>query len=278
MTATLPAPTVLRLHRTALTGWLVAFTAVAALLLWAYGPGADAAVAEWNRLCARQRPCTWGGGSIMNYYRAFTLAEFLILWIPGLVAAWAGAALIGRELENGTARLAWTQGVTPTRWLAAKLTVPAVLLTAGTTVLVLLHRLAYDTNTLPMGWTWDRDNTFGTNGTTAIAWPLLALAVGAFAGLLLRRALPALAVGFLVAGTVRILVHETTPHLWPHETAAGDAKNGYRTPVNVMNLGEGTYHPASHFWPLQLVETGFALTITAAAVTTAFWLLRRRTA
>lgn len=277
MTAAFPAPTVLRLHRTALIGWLVVFTAVAALLLWAYGPGADAAVTEWNRFCARQAPCTWGG-PIVNYYRAFTLAEFLILWVPGLVAAWAGAALIGRELENGTARLAWTQGVTPTRWLAAKLAAPAVLLTTGTTVLVLLHRLVYDANTLPLTWSWYRDNTFGTNGTNAIVWPLFALAVGALAGLLLRRALPALAVGFVVAGTVRILAHETTPHLWPHETAAGDAKHGFRTPVNVMNLDERTYHPASHFWPLQLIETGIALGITVAAVVTAFWLLRRRTA
>lgn len=39
-----------------------------------------------------------------------------------------------------------------------------------------------------------------------------------------------------------------------------------------------TYHPASHFWPLQLMETGIVLAITATATTTAFVLLRRRTA
>ncbi|MEU1850215.1 hypothetical protein ABZ499_13310 [Streptomyces sp. NPDC019990] len=37
------------------------------------------------------------------------------------------------------------------------------------------------------------------------------------------------------------------------------------------------YHPSSHFWPLQLMETGIALAFAAVAVVAAFWLLRRRT-
>ena len=32
-----------------------------------------------------------------------------------------GAPLVARELETGTFRLAWTQSVTRTRWLAVKL-------------------------------------------------------------------------------------------------------------------------------------------------------------
>ncbi|MFD4142619.1 MULTISPECIES: hypothetical protein [unclassified Streptomyces] len=35
-------------------------------------------------------------------------------------------------------------------------------------------------------------------------------------------------------------------------------------------------HPTSHFWPLQLVETGIVLTLTAALTTAAFVVLRRR--
>lgn len=38
------------------------------------------------------------------------------------------------------------------------------------------------------------------------------------------------------------------------------------------------YHPASHFWPLQLVETGITLALTALVLAAAFTLLRRRTA
>lgn len=36
-------------------------------------------------------------------------------------------------------------------------------------------------------------------------------------------------------------------------------------------------HPPSHLWPLQLVETGIVLALTALAVTAAFRVLRRRT-
>jgi hypothetical protein len=36
------------------------------------------------------------------------------------------------------------------------------------------------------------------------------------------------------------------------------------------------YHPASHYWPLQFVETGIVLALAAAAVAASFWLLRRR--
>ncbi|NUS28437.1 MAG: ABC transporter permease, partial [Streptomyces sp.] len=38
------------------------------------------------------------------------------------------------------------------------------------------------------------------------------------------------------------------------------------------------YHPASHFWPLQLIETGILLAVAAAATIAAFLMLRRRTA
>lgn len=37
-------------------------------------------------------------------------------------------------------------------------------------------------------------------------------------------------------------------------------------------------HPASHYWPLQLVETGIVLALTALACWACFALLRRRTA
>ncbi len=35
------------------------------------------------------------------------------------------------------------------------------------------------------------------------------------------------------------------------------------------------YHPASHYWPLQLVETGILLALAALAVFAAFRVLRR---
>ena len=300
--------TVLRLHRSTLIVWAVVVLSGAAVLLWAYGPGAHAAQAEWDRVCAGREACVWGD-PIYDFDRVFRAAGFGLTWLPALVAAWTGGALVGRELENGTARLAWTQGITPTRWLAAKLAVPAVLLTAGTTVLVLLHHLVSDAHPLPLGrWSWYTEDTFRANGTAAIAAPLLGLALGALAGLLLRRALPALAVALVATEALGALATAASRNLVPWETAVGTLKTGYRTPAHIVTGDQGAltstgarvpdprcvddtqclaaheivgyytdYHPASHFWPLHLVETGLLLGTAALATAAAFWLLRRRT-
>ncbi len=52
--------------------------------------------------------------------------DFLVLAVPLLIGMFWGAPLISREFEAGTFRLAWTQGVTRTRWLAVKLGLGAV--------------------------------------------------------------------------------------------------------------------------------------------------------
>ncbi|MES5821555.1 hypothetical protein [Streptomyces sp. RG80] len=298
--------TVLRLHRAALIVWVLLAVAAALALLWAYGPGATSAETAWRRNCPVGNDCMWDT-TLNGYYRTVMLARWAIVFTPYLVAAWAGAA-VGRELESGTARLAWTQGVTPTRWLVAKLTVPAALLTVGSTVLVLLHRTVFSANEFPLDWAWYEDYAFTANGTLGIALPLLALALGTLAGLLLRRALPALAVGLLVTVVVEYAADTVTPHLWPWKTVVNGLQSGPGTPSNIMWGDQGAltatgeripipdcedsmkcfadhgvtgyyldYHPASHFWPLQLIETGLVLTVAAVAVGAAFWLLRRGT-
>ncbi|MEV0472684.1 hypothetical protein [Streptomyces prunicolor] len=299
---------VLRLHQPALFLWGVFVTLVSAVLLWAYGPGGNAAGAAWRRKCTVDL-CDWEDYSVDRYHFAFRFSEAAIDFMPILVAAWAGAMLIGRELENGTAELAWTQSVGPVRWLATKLTVPAALLTAGTTLLVGLHRLVFDTQQVPKGWNWSDNGTFEANGPVAIAFPLLALALGALSGLIARRALPGLIGGILANATATTLIGLAGPHLVPWKISVGDLKEGYAAPANVIYGGEGAvtstgahipdpcigggkacpaahdvvgyyseYHPSSQFWPLQLTETALILTVTALAVAAAFTLLRRRTA
>ncbi|MGW3120582.1 hypothetical protein ACWDBW_26115 [Streptomyces sp. NPDC001107] len=236
----------LRLHRPALVVWALLVALTSALLLWAHGPGADAAHAEWLRSCGGGEPCTWGS-AITDYYRARTLAEAVAAVLPLPVAAWAGAALIGRELESGTARLAWTQGVSPTCWLTTKLALPAALLTTGSALLVVLHGLPAATAPFPYDWRWQSQN-LPSDGALALANPLLGLTLGTLAGLVLRRSLPALAVA--VGGTEALLA--TTGCL--------------RNP-----------HASSPSWPLLLAETGLVLTVAAAAVTISFRLLRRST-
>src|SRR4051794_2330304 len=73
-------------------------------------------------------PCQANGGDcgflidgfLSNYshLRPFAL---LVPTVPALIGLFWGAPLVARELETGTHRLAWTQGVTRTRWLLWKL-------------------------------------------------------------------------------------------------------------------------------------------------------------
>jgi hypothetical protein len=227
------------------------------------------------------------------------------------VAAWAGAALTGRELERGTAQLAWTQSVTPVRWLTVKLAVPAVALTAGLTVLVLVYRWTWSSDRDLRPDQWHYTEPFLNRGPAVLACALCALAVGALAGLALRRALPALAValGFMVA--FRAWLDVRYDELWPSTTLTGTAAARLPMTADQLELGaitrSGTrvndltcfgsdsdidytrcmsgkgftdlyaeVHPASHFWPLHLMATGIVLAVAVLATAAAFWLLRRR--
>jgi hypothetical protein len=60
------------------------------------------------------------------------VSGFLLL-VPAIIGTFWAAPLLTREFEAGTFQLAWTQSVTRTRWLAAKLGVGALaaMATAG---------------------------------------------------------------------------------------------------------------------------------------------------
>ncbi|MEV0173008.1 ABC transporter permease subunit [Streptomyces sp. NPDC050803] len=303
----------LRIHRSALWFWLMLLAVFGGALLWVYGPGADAAWDEYRQMqCGSDNPglaCDYTGPAMTRYDQVLGVTGALMYWLPTLIAAWAGGALIGRELENGTARLAWTQSVSPARWLAAKLAVPAALIVVGMLTLTLLHRLVWTSGGelhTTIGWrVWHDDTIFAANGTLATAYALLGLALGALVGLLLPRALPALGIAAAVVVVLQNKLLELRPHLWPAETAlAGDdypetvgmildggalTSTGARVPIpDCMGLPRclsdrditgfyADYHPASHFWPLQLVETGIVVGVAAVVVAASFWLLNRRT-
>ncbi|MET8167895.1 ABC transporter permease [Streptomyces sp. NPDC005329] len=318
-TTTAPGPGwLLRLHRPALYIWLGAVAVLAVGLLWLGGPLTDASAAAWreyDKACNDGGSCRYDQDSIVRYKDVYAYTTGALTALPFVVAAWAGAALFGRELEHGTAQLAWTQSLSPTRWLATKLIVPAVLVTAGTALLVALHRVMWTAGDgrIDTADSWYADLTLHANGPTTVAFALTGLAGGALAGLLLRRTLPALALALGVVGAIRILADLAMPHLWPAVTQVSSLADGYRssglgvdsglvtsTGAHIADPGCGptavlggcakvysdldatgfytTYHPESHFWPLQLTTTALVLAVAAALVVAAFVLLRRSTA
>ncbi|SCE10426.1 hypothetical protein GA0115246_110816 [Streptomyces sp. SolWspMP-sol7th] len=143
--------------------------------------------------------------------------------LPLVVAALLGAPLFAQDIERGTHRLAWTQSIGRAEWVVAKLLVAS----AVTAVAALLI-------TAPVSWWWStvwhgRATTgsqevawrqlaagndwpfFEYTGTVGIAHLLLALLTGATAGLLLRRVVPAVAVGAAAAWALRTALRWLRP-------------------------------------------------------------------
>ncbi|QYX79094.1 ABC transporter permease [Streptomyces akebiae] len=296
-----------RVHQSALWFWGLLVGLAAAGLLWAAGPGYDAAWAAYVKSgCAETDYCTIGA-AYTRYDTAVSLGSTALTLAPLLIGAWAGGSLIGRELESGTAKLAWTQSVTPARWLAAKLAVPAAVIVSGTVLLTLLNRLVWwreERLRHTLGTRdWFESAIFAGHGTVATAYALLGLAVGVFAGLLLRRSLPGLAVGLVGTGVLAGTLQSNRHLLWPVDTIVSKTADRDWTGELVdrgfvTSTGErvsdvactddscgrtdavsfyADFHPSSHFWPLHLVETAIVLTATALLVWAAFRLLRRRT-
>lgn len=136
--------------------------------------------------------------------RLQALALALVLIVPVLIGMFWGAPLVARELETGTFRLAWTQSVSRLRWLVVKLGLVGLASAAVGGLLSLMVTWWFS----PIDKiTANRFSpaAFGLHGFVPAGYALFAFALGATAGLLFRRTLPAMAVtlvGFVVARSV----------------------------------------------------------------------------
>lgn len=149
---------------------------------------------------------------------------FMLLAVPVLLGAFAGAPVLARELESGTFRFAWTQGAGRLRLAAARLIPLAVLLTAAAYGLSALFSW-YFTPFLRFGNTGGYPmQVFGNLGVDFAAWALFSFTLAAFLGVLLRRAVAATAVSLAVT---TVLDTVTMMALRQH----------YATPVTVSGAG-----------------------------------------
>ena len=301
----------LRRHRPAIYTWAVLWLALVALLLALDGPLLNAAADAWRQYesCTTSERCSYDQNAILRYKDYYNYATIALNVLPFVLAAWAGAALTGRELESGTARLAWTQATSPAHWLAVRLAVPALGVTVCTGLLAWLHHRAWTASQgrIESAKEWYDRFTFHAGGPTLAAMALAGLAAGALAGLLLRRTLPALAVGLVAVGVVRWLTELAMPHLWPAVTRLSTVDQGFLGKGMVVDQGMvtasgahvppptcdsvascatvfdrftgryNTYQPQSHLWGVQLTTTALTLAVAALLVTGCFLVLRRQT-
>jgi hypothetical protein len=133
--------------------------------------------------------------------------------VPGLIGVFWGAPLIAREIETGNHRLAWTQSVTRTRWLAVTTAVSGL---AGMIVAGLFSLMvtwwARPVDQMHM----DRFATaiFGERGVAPIGYAAFAFALGVTFGLVIRRTLPAMAATLVGYIAIReLMTYKVRPHL-----------------------------------------------------------------
>lgn len=165
-------------------------------------------------------PCEQAISAFTGRFDAIVSLTNWLNLIPGVIGISLAAPLL-LELENGTYRLAWTQGITRRRWLTVKLgmaALAAVLAALAMTGLVMWWRVPLDHLHGRM-----ETNVFDTEGIVGVGYALFALALSLAIGALWRRTVPALIVGFAGYAAARIFVQAwlrqryETPHTitWP---------------------------------------------------------------
>jgi ABC-type transport system involved in multi-copper enzyme maturation permease subunit len=137
-----------------------------------------------------------GTDQLTTGYESLRLLGTGLVGAPAVIGAFWGAPLLAREIETGTYRLAWTQSVTRRRWLTTRLAVTAL----GAVVVVGSFSLVFTWWSAPFDEFGNRIGTanFGQRGIVPVAYAMFALALGTFAGAVLRRTLPAM--GATLAG------------------------------------------------------------------------------
>ncbi|MEU7785631.1 transporter [Amycolatopsis sp. NPDC049159] len=244
-----------------------------------------------------------------EFQREFGNLQFvavLFVVLPALVGVFFGAPLVAREIEQGTHRLVWTQGVSRLRWALTTFGVTGAI----TAVLATGYALG-------VSWWFEplvaastgrlAFLAFDVQGIVPVAYTLFALALGIFAGTYRPRVVPSMALALAGYAVVRVAVevlarprylpaelltfpptgtqtpnpasgdwilaqdvHDVTGRLVLPEARIGPCPPGQCAAGDVTNWLE--YQPGDRFWTFQGIETAIFAVLTAALV---FFAIRR---
>ncbi|MEY9928703.1 ABC-type transport system involved in multi-copper enzyme maturation permease subunit [Catenulispora sp. GP43] len=238
--------------------------------------------------------------------------------LPVLFGMFLGAPLTAREFESGTYRFAFTQGVGRTRWLATKISLVVAFTLVSACGFAAVVIWWYGPLVAPRGRLAASSLTYEIYGTVFVGRALFALALGIFAGALVRRVVPAIAVtltGWIAVFLVtfvslrshfltpltavdtmapgnnpwviaeqwtapggRVLSHAEAFTLQSKSAAAGHTQD-LRTYLAQQGYSyRAAYFPESRFWTFQTIETSGLVVLSLMLLTATVWLVRRRAA
>jgi hypothetical protein len=261
--------------------------------------------------CLSSNPGPTCGNALGAFRQRFQSLIDLANWftlVPGLIGVLLAAPFIF-DLEHGTYRLAWTQSITRGRWLFGKLgvSVLAAVLAAGALILLSAWWRAPSVH---IDGRLDSGN-YDSTGTVVFGYTLFALALAVAVGAIWRRAAASLAVAFVGYFALRVFVdfslrdHLVAPlkatykgfqqpsflynahilsitgNLHGREIMSGGGGFiGGQTKAGPPGLRNAVFHvvyqPESHFWPLQLTETGLFVGLAAILIFFAGWWTSQR--
>jgi hypothetical protein len=213
-----------RQHRAALIG-VFAFVGALALVLLIVGLKLHHAYAAATGCHPASSAACSGLVNNFNNVGDFLRNGILLQLVPPLIGAFVGAPVLAREFEAGTFRFAWTQGFGRWRWTLAKLVGLGVAVAAAAGALSVLawwyFQPYFASSNASASGTFTLNpldpGFFDLRGVAFAAWTLAAFAIGALAGTLIRRVVPAIvttlvaygALAFAVGGSLRM--HYLTP-------------------------------------------------------------------
>jgi hypothetical protein len=253
--------------------------------------------------CAAATPNDCGALNQSFNSTDWTTANTLLILMnlaPALIGAFTGPAVMARELETGTFRYAWTQGIGRVRWAIAKLVLLGVVIAVLTWAFSQIFEWFFapflqQQNTL----TVLSKTVFDTRGIAFAAWCLAAFAIGAFLGMLLRRAIGAMAATLGVYLGLQLVTWLFLTKHYPVSVVTSNASlftGGVSSSLNGLpstapdnspwvlatwNVGHTSwwrYIPVSRFWPMQFIEAGWLLVLAVVLGAATVWLVRRRAA
>jgi hypothetical protein len=263
--------------------------------------------------------CLGGGASdvcrmeIDSFLQRFDSIASLIAWltlVPGLIGVLLAAPFI-IPIEQGTYRLDWTQSITRQTWVSRKLGMAVASALLASLMLTVLLKWWQAPRVRLQG---RMDNSvFDSQGIVIFGYTLFALALAVTVGVLWRRAVPGLMVGFAGYFVARIFTDTwLRQRLAPTHTLTWQGRepaalnnawrlseypanaHGARAPMLCFKLGNSknpdacphsgpeymhaVFHPASQFWQLQLTETAIFAGIAVLLIAFSAWWTLRRTA
>jgi hypothetical protein len=218
-----------------------------------------------------------------------TLPDQFATWLPFLpmlAGMLIGAPLLAREYEQGTWQLAWTQGVTRTRWLAVKL----AMVLGGVVAASVVFAAGVSWWFGPLAPHPFTQAKFNHAPLVFPAYVLVAVAIGILAGVVARRTIVAAAVTvggylavrlpieFLLRPHYRDPVMTDDPSVASKGWIPGDIEVGGPVGEPLRTIDPFGFHPADRFWDFQLIETAILVGITLVLLLIAWRLvLGRRT-